>query len=1065
MNQVFRLHNPLSFALLAWGILASSILPSLAAPPTSAPTQIPTPIRVTVGNVTLREGTGGSVTAFFPITLSAPASETLQIAYETRAGSARANLDYLERKGIHTIPVGTVASTLPIPIVPDDLGESVESFGIALLPSPGVDFTTPVALATILDDDLPKISLRNVTALEGTGFQTTIRVPVTLSNPSSLPVTVQVAVFPGSAESPSDFSPTRGTVTFPAGSQWEYFEFPIQADLVAEFEETIRVELSEPVNASLDVAGSEVLILDDDTIPIISVAEVSTKEGTGAESSLDFRITLSGPALEPVRVSYLTRGDTADPASDYIQRLGTLVIPSGVTEAILTVRVIGDALPEPDEQFLLILRSPVNATLGTSTAPGVIRDDDRPLTVSVANTSSPEGSPGNPRQLTFDVVLSEPPLDPVTVNYATRGLTAVPGADYVNTSGFLTFVTIGPGSTRHQVHVPIVADNELEPNETLELVLSEPRNAALGKAIATGTLLNDDGPTLVIDDLTVTEGDVAEIAAVFSIRRMGPTDTAVIASFNTVPRTASAQTDFIPAFGVVSIPPGASHTNLTILIRPDRASEPAEAFEVTLSDAVGASLLRPTAVGTILDNDLPSLTTEPTTIFEGGFGSSKARFVIRLDSPPIESVFVQYHVEPGTAVGGEDYLPISGTLVFPPGVLERQVDVPVLGDTLDEDNETFLLVLSHPQSARVPTPETLATIVDDDPLPLVSIEDTEARECSPGGPDTSAEFRVRLNTASGRSVTVPYRTRSVNAVSELDFTGVTNSVLFPAGSTLGFIRIPIACDEVEEPDEIFEIILGPPDTAILSRARARALILDDDVPPPPNLPPSVTLSVPPETDQATAGVPVALSAQASDPEGALASVSFYANAVLLGQVTTPPYSLVWSNAPSGDHTLLALALDQGGLSASSVPLTIRLLPPAQLRASPVNASEGDRTAQLPLTLSRSARETVQARLTTRDLSAVAGSDYVPLATQITFPPGVTNLVVALPLIDDAAHEPEESFLVDLEFPEILDLGAPQPAHTGTITIRDDDPAPPTHSPPRVTRSGPPETDQAPAGVP
>ncbi len=1036
--------------------LAQLCSPSLAAPPS--------PIGVSLLNITLSEGTGGSVTAYFPLTLSAPASQDLQIAYQTRDGSALAGVDYVERQGVHTIPAGTTTSAIPVVILSDDLAESVETFDLRLLPSPGVELTGPNALGTIIDDDLPRISLRNVTVPEGSGFETPVRVPVTLSNPSSFPVSVQVTASAGSAEAPADFTPTQRVVTFLPGSLWEYFEFPLNADNVAEFDETIRVELSKPVNASLDVASSEVLVIDDDTIPIISVASASTREGTGVETSLDFRVALSGPALQPVRVSYFTRGDTADPAIDYIQRIGTLVIPPGETEAILEVRVIGDAIAEPDEQLFMILRNPVNATLGTETAPGVIQDDDRQLTISVSDTSSPEGSPGSPRQLTFDVVLSEPPLQPVVVNYATRGLTATPGSDYLTTSGLLTFVTIGPGSTRHQVRVPIVGDTELEPNETVQLVLSDPRNAVLGNSEATGTILNDDGSTLVIDDLSVTEGDDTEVTAPFTVRRLGPTDEAVLATFSTFPLTASDETDFVPSSGVVTIPAGEVRAILPILIRPDRVSETTETFEVRLSDSLGASLLRATAIGTILDNDLPSFTVDPVGVVEGNFGPSYVSFTVRLDFAPAGEVSVQYHVEPVTAVEGEDYLPVSGTLIFPSGILERPVAVPVLGDTLDEDDESFALVLSQPRFARVATPVTHATLIDDDPMPLVSIEDAEARECSSGDPGATVDFRVHLSAPSGRPVEVPFQTRPVTAFSDSDFTPITNTVVFPPGTTLELIRIPITCDDVQEPDEIFEIILGAPKSAILSRARARARLLDDDVPPPPNLPPTVSLSVPAEADLATAGAPITLTALASDPEGALASVSFHADDQLLGQVDVPPFTLVWSNPPPGEHTLIARAVDQAGLAASSAPQKIRILPPAQLLASSVNAIESDRAARVPLTLSRAARETVRATLTTRDLSAVQGLDYSPLTTDVIFLPGLTNLIVAIPLIDDAVHEPVESFLVDLEFPENVDLGSPR--LTLTVTIEDDDPPPPPPNlPPTVSLSVPAEADLATAGAP
>jgi hypothetical protein len=71
---------------------------------------------------------------------------------------------------------------------------------------------------------------------------------------------------------------------------------------------------------------------------------------------------------------------------------------------------------------------------------------------------------------------------------------------------------------------------------------------------------------------------------------------------------------------------------------------------------------------------------------------------------------------------------------------------------------------------------------------------------------------------------------------------------------------------------------------------------------------------------------IALAADASDPDASesIASVSFYANDHLLGTVTTSPYSLVWSNAPSGFFSLRAVAKDKSGDKGYSKPVFINV---------------------------------------------------------------------------------------------------------------------------------------------
>jgi chitinase len=93
---------------------------------------------------------------------------------------------------------------------------------------------------------------------------------------------------------------------------------------------------------------------------------------------------------------------------------------------------------------------------------------------------------------------------------------------------------------------------------------------------------------------------------------------------------------------------------------------------------------------------------------------------------------------------------------------------------------------------------------------------------------------------------------------------------------------------------------------------------------PTNRPPLVSLTAPTPGAQFTAPATIALAASASDPEGRLASVRFYAGTTLLATDTTAPHSFSWSAVPAGTYSLTALAEDADGESAMSaaVPITV-----------------------------------------------------------------------------------------------------------------------------------------------
>src|SRR5207244_1758185 len=113
------------------------------------------------------------------------------------------------------------------------------------------------------------------------------------------------------------------------------------------------------------------------------------------------------------------------------------------------VNILGDYVVEADESFALNFSNPVNATIGTPVAYGIILNDDVAVTVSVGNEQVLEGGPGN-TALVFTAVLSAPSPAPVSVDYATANGTATAGSDFDNVSGNVIFA---PGETSKPISV------------------------------------------------------------------------------------------------------------------------------------------------------------------------------------------------------------------------------------------------------------------------------------------------------------------------------------------------------------------------------------------------------------------------------------------------------------------------------------------------------------------------------------------------------------------------------------------------------------------------------------
>ena len=82
----------------------------------------------------------------------------------------------------------------------------------------------------------------------------------------------------------------------------------------------------------------------------------------------------------------------------------------------------------------------------------------------------------------------------------------------------------------------------------------------------------------------------------------------------------------------------------------------------------------------------------------------------------------------------------------------------------------------------------------------------------------------------------------------------------------------------------------------------------------------------PPADGATFTAPasIAIAASASDSDGTIAKVDFYAGATLLGTDTSAPYQLTWSGVPAGAYPLTAVATDNDGdaTTSSAVDVTV-----------------------------------------------------------------------------------------------------------------------------------------------
>ena len=226
------------------------------------------------------------------------------------------------------------------------------------------------------------------------------------------------------------------------------------------------------------------------------MSDVSVNEDAGTARVL---VTQSDISAQTVTVDYATSNGTATAGADYTAASGTLTFSPGQTTKFIDVSITNDDLNESDETFTVTISNAVNATIADATATGTILNDDAVPSLVVNDVIVNEDA----GTATFTVTQSAVLGQTVTVDYATSNGTATAGADYTAASGTLTF---NAGDTTKTFNVTITNDTSDEVDETYTVSISNPINATIANATATGTITDNDVTVDQTDDDNTATG-------------------------------------------------------------------------------------------------------------------------------------------------------------------------------------------------------------------------------------------------------------------------------------------------------------------------------------------------------------------------------------------------------------------------------------------------------------------------------------------------------------------------------------------------------------------------------
>ena len=456
---------------------------------------------------------------------------------------------------------------------------------------------------------------------------------------------------------------------------------------------------------------------------------------------------------------------------------------------------------------------------------------------------------------------------------------------------------------------------------------------------------------------------------------------------------------------------------------------------------------------------IPTLSITSTSVAEGAAGATNPlRFAVTLSHAIPHEVTVAYaDAGTGTATSGTDYTALTaGTLTIAADVLSNTLAVAVMGDGMDEPDETVDITWHSPTNATFAAGAGAligtGTITDDDPA-VATLVLSPASISENGGVST---VTATLSSAVSAAVTI---TVSVSAGDVTLSPSATLTIAADSLTSTGLVTIT-ANDNMVSAATQSVTVSGAANT-VADPVDVTLLITDDDTP-------QVTLALSPASISENGGKATVTATLSS---AVIAETTITVSATPVDPAVTTDFTLstaktltIAANGTTSAGLVTITARDNtldaenkivtvsgtvtGGNNATAPPaVTLTITDddaPPTLSIDPPRAAEGDLgSAPLQFRVRLSAPSERQITVAYADAgtgTATSGEDYTALAAgTLTFAPGTTSQTFSVSVTGDRMDEPDETVLITLHSPTNATFTGGTQLLYGTGTITDDDP--------------------------
>ena len=1007
---------------------------------------------LSIADVRESEEVGGMV---FEVTLSKVSDDVVTVDWTTSSDTAGTPTDYQAESGTLTFPAGEIVQTLTVTINNDMVDEEEEeTFTVTLTNAVNATIEDASATGTIIDDDMPSVSVSfeqgTYTVAEGS----TVPVTVTLNADPERTVTIPITTTDQDGASISDYSGVPASITFNAGDTEVDITFTASSDSVDDDGESVKLTFGTTLPAGVSAGNTDeavVSITDDDTAGITVTPTVLT-------------VTEGGTAVYTVVLDSEPAGEVTVTVDDPTDNTDVTTDPANLTftttdwDVPLTVTVSAAQDEDAADETATIGHTVVSdytdySGIGASSVTVAVTDDEVAASFATSTYTVSEGS-----SVIVKVTLSNTPGQETVIPVIRANEGGASDSDY---SGIPASLTFGSNDTERTFEFLAKADALSDSGESVKVTF---------ETLPTGVIPGSSAEAVIsITDVSFQGTLTVEFDNGSQVVSEGATTTVTVSLSNapgsdvTIPLTSTGQEGAVDS-DYSGVPEHLTFTgadrqeSFTFTAAADSDNDDGESVRIGFGDLPAGVSAGSTGETTlfITDDDVPAVTANFEQSSYSVAEGETVEVTVTLSEDPERSVTILLSMTNQGGAMDSDYSVVPESVTFNSGQTEKTFSFNAATDSDNDDGESVKLELGSnlPDSvSKGSIGETIISITDDD-VPAVTVSFDSATITVAEGATTTVS--INLSPAPESSVTIPLTATGQGGATSTDYSGVPADVTFESGEAEKTFIFSATQDTHDDDDESVRIGYGnlPTGVSVGTPSETVVSIADNDDP-------VVTVSFGQSTYPVAEGSSVDVKVKLSvDPERSVTIPITKANQ---GGATSTDYSgvpesVTFNNGETEKSITFSATQDAEEDDGESVKLGFATLPPGVSEAAPVETTvtitdddisvvtvnfgsatitvaEGA-TTTVTVNLSPAPESSVTIPLTATGQGGATSTDYSGVPADVTFESGEAEKTFIFSATQDTHDDDDESVRIGYgNLPTGVSVGTPSET---VVSITDND---------------------------